>query len=385
MERRKDSKGRVLKEGESQRKDGRYQFRWTDRFGNRQIVYATDLKELREKETKIRKQIDFGINFSLTKSIAYDVVERYIKIREPSLKTLTVTQYYVMLGIIKKQALFNKRVCDITSSEAKEWAVQMHEDGYAFSTISNFKSVIGPAFDLACQDDYISKNPFNYDLDFVIQKYFPEKRIITKAQYLSLLEYIEMSRYDVHLDDIVILYETGLRIGEFCALTFDDIDFINDTISINKQIQLKGRTRFIQSPKSGNGNRIIPLSQTAKRHLGHLIGQRKRRGQEPVVDGVTGFISLTRDGQPKIGKNIQDEVRNIMKGYNKLHKDNPLPNVTPHTFRHCFCTNLVQAGLSPTAIQYLMGHSSVRTSLENYTHTDKDFAISEFRKTFTKN
>ena len=62
MKRRKDNKGRVLKEGESQRKDGRYQYRWTDRRGERHILYAMDLKTLRDKEDEVEEMRRSGIN-----------------------------------------------------------------------------------------------------------------------------------------------------------------------------------------------------------------------------------------------------------------------------------------------------------------------------------
>lgn len=55
MERRKDNKGRVLKEGESQRKDGMYQYRYTDKFGKRKYFYSKDLKELRKQEEDLKK------------------------------------------------------------------------------------------------------------------------------------------------------------------------------------------------------------------------------------------------------------------------------------------------------------------------------------------
>ena len=57
MIRRKDNNGKVLKDGESQRKDGRYQYRWTNKLGKRSIIYATSLKELREKELKSKKNL----------------------------------------------------------------------------------------------------------------------------------------------------------------------------------------------------------------------------------------------------------------------------------------------------------------------------------------
>lgn len=63
MERRKDSKGRVLKKGESERKDGRYQYRYNDAFGTRKTVYANGLNELRDLEKQIEKDIGDGIDY----------------------------------------------------------------------------------------------------------------------------------------------------------------------------------------------------------------------------------------------------------------------------------------------------------------------------------
>ena len=66
-EKRKDNKGRILRTGESQRKDLIYQYRYTDIRGKRQTVYSSDLKELREKEKEIQKQLDDGIDYAAGK------------------------------------------------------------------------------------------------------------------------------------------------------------------------------------------------------------------------------------------------------------------------------------------------------------------------------
>lgn len=385
MERRKDNKGRVLKEGESQRKDGRYQYRYTDLFGKRNTIYATTLKELRDKEDLIHRNILLKNNPTPSKIKAYDALENYIRLRENSLKPLTVKRYHEILDFLKRDQIFHKTIGDISSSDAREWALNLYSNGYLYRTINNFKGIIKPAFDLAVQDNLILRNPFDYKLSNVIPKEIRQREALTNEQYLSLLEYIKTSRYDIYLDDIVILYETGLRISEFCALTFDDLDFVNDTVTVSKQIQIKDKKRFIQSPKSDKSYRTIPLSRTAKDHFDHLIGQRRVRGLEPIVDGVTGFISLTRFNEPKIGKNIQDEFRSIIKGYNAKNKDNPLPHVTPHVLRHCYCTNLFTSGMNIAAIQYLMGHSNIDVSWKNYTHISDKFAIDEYKRAFTKN
>ena len=73
-ERRKDSKGRVLRTGESERKDGLYQFRYEDISGKRQTIYDRDLNELRKKEKEIQKQLDEGVSFNVMDKV-YESME----------------------------------------------------------------------------------------------------------------------------------------------------------------------------------------------------------------------------------------------------------------------------------------------------------------------
>ena len=97
MERRKDSKGRVLKKGESERKDGRYQYRYIDAWKKRQTIYASDLKELREKEAQIQKDIDDGINYAEGKIKVYDFLKEYFD----SKKIYQVIQSYRTMQPLK--------------------------------------------------------------------------------------------------------------------------------------------------------------------------------------------------------------------------------------------------------------------------------------------
>lgn len=80
-EKRKDHKGRILRTGESQRKDLIYQYRYTDVQGKRQTIYSSDLKELREKEKEIQKQLDEGIDYAAGKATVIALVERYISLK----------------------------------------------------------------------------------------------------------------------------------------------------------------------------------------------------------------------------------------------------------------------------------------------------------------
>lgn len=69
-----------------------------------------------------------------------------------------------------------------------------------------------------------------------------------------------------------------------------------------------------------------------------------------------------------------------MKKYGKLYPDKPLPHITPHVFRHTFCTNMANAGMDIKNLQYVMGHSDVGVTLNVYTHSSSDRAAEQMTK-----
>ena len=105
---RKDRKGRILRTGESQRKDLIYQYRYTDIQGKRQTIYSSDLKELREKEKEIQKQLDEGIDYAAGKATVIALVERYISLKQ-GVRYNTKVGYNFVLNLIKKKILATGR------------------------------------------------------------------------------------------------------------------------------------------------------------------------------------------------------------------------------------------------------------------------------------
>ena len=73
-------------------------------------------------------------------------------------------------------------------------------------------------------------------------------------------------------------------------------------------------------------------------------------------------------------------MRWAMKKYKKLYPDKPLPHITPHVFRHTFCTNMASAGMDIKNLQYIMGHSDVGVTLNVYTHASYDRAAEQMSK-----
>ena len=101
-EKRRDHKGRLLRTGESQRKDLTYQFRYTDVTGKRRTFYAKDLKELRKQEDKLQREIDAGVNYCEGNINVIELVERYVALKQ-GVRHATKVGYNFVLTLISKE------------------------------------------------------------------------------------------------------------------------------------------------------------------------------------------------------------------------------------------------------------------------------------------
>lgn len=130
------------------------------------------------------------------------------------------------MEILKNDKLGARSIDSIKPSDAKEWAIRMSENGFAYSTINNYKRSLRASFYIAIQDDYVRKNPFDFQLNTVIDDDTTPKTVLTPEQEARLLDFVKSDTvYYKNYDEILILLKTGLRISELCGLTASDLDF----------------------------------------------------------------------------------------------------------------------------------------------------------------
>lgn len=178
---RKDHKGRRLFNGESQRKDGKYEYKYHDALGQRKTVYSWKLTpsdktpvgrkdgiSLREKEKIIQKELysnvtPYGGNLTIL-----ELVEKYLA-QKTGVRHNTRANYNFVVNIIKREAFGQMRIDKIKTSDAKLWLIKMQqEDGRGYSAIHTIRGVVRPAFQMAVDDDLLLKNPFGFQLDTVV-------------------------------------------------------------------------------------------------------------------------------------------------------------------------------------------------------------------------
>ena len=390
-EKRRDNRNRILHNGESQRQDGRYVYKYKDINGETKFVYSWRLDKndlapagkprdlsLREKERQIQQDLFNQIVPNGGNLTVLELVQKYLSLKV-NVRHNTQANYNFVVGILKKEAFGSLRIDKVKLSDAKAWLIKLQKDGRGYSTIHSVRGVVRPAFEMAVQDDLIRKNPFGFELATVVVNDSVTREAITRAQERAFLKFIQEDNcYRKYYDGIYILFHTGLRISEFCGLTISDIDFQNKRIRVDHQLQRKRDMEYIiEDTKTKSGERYVPMSQQVVECFRRVIASRKPPKQEPIIDGYTGFLFLDKNGMPMVALHWEHYFKHILNKYNSIYKVQ-LPKITPHVCRHTFCSNMAKSGMSPKTLQYIMGQSDISVTLNTYTHLTFDDAKAEF-------
>lgn len=205
-EKRRDSKNRILRSGESQRQDGRYAFKYTDALGKPKFIYAWKLVptdktpagkrediSLREKEKEIQKDLDDGIDTIGKKMTVCQLYANHTR-QKGNVRKNTKTGRNQLMRILEEDKLGACSIDNVKMSDAKDWALRMKEKGFAYNTIKNHKRSLKAIFYSAIEDDCIRKNPFDYKLDDVLENDTEPKEPLSPAQKVAFLSFVQSDK-----------------------------------------------------------------------------------------------------------------------------------------------------------------------------------------------
>ena len=392
-EKRRDNRNRVLRYGESQRPDGRYQFKYQDNDGKVKFVYSWRLDKndrtpagkkrelsLREKEKQIEHDLFDHIVPNGGNMTVLELVKKYVSLKT-GVRHNTEANYNFVINIIAKEDFGRMRIDKVHLSDAKAWLIKLQKDGRGYSTIHSIRGVVRPAFQMAVDDDLIRKNPFAFELATVVVNDSVTREAITRAQEREFLRFIQEDKHFCkYYDGIFILFNTGLRISEFCSLTIGDIDFKEMRINIDHQLQRKRNMEYvIEDTKTSSGTRFVPMTPEVAECFRRILANRARPKVEPMVDGYTGFLFLDKNGMPMVALHWEKYFKHILDKYNSIYKVQ-LPRITPHVCRHTFCSKMAKSGINPKTLQYIMGHSDISVTLNTYSHVGFEDAREELSR-----
>lgn len=397
---RTDNKGRILKDGESQRKDGTYRFNYTDAEGVRHDVYSKRLvptdrlppgcKEdlsLREKERKIIRDLEDGIKAPVeNRATLNDLFWIYIS-NKPELKESTRTNYLYMYQKYVQDTLGKKKIASIKYSDVKAFYNKLiREMGFKPNSMEIIHTIIHPVFTLAIRDNYIRINPAAGAMADIKKSHNwekPKRHALTIREQETFVSYMAQHKtYSHWLSLFTVLLGTGGRIGEITGLRWEDCDFEAGIIHINHNMvyrKFDGEEKamfHIVTPKTSADIRIIPMLSEVRKALEDEYERQKITGfNESIVDGYTGFIFKNRYGDPMSAHNVNRAIDRICNEYNEeetilADKEGREPflirHFSVHNLRHTFCTRFCENESNIKVIQEIMGHADIETTMNIY-------------------
>ena len=372
MSRRRDHKKRVLRSGESQRKDGRYEYKFTDTDGIRKSVYSWRLVEtdsipvgksdgdaLRTQERQIQKKLQENL-IALPQSVCLnDLFMTHMEISQ--MENSTRENYFYMWERFVKNALGKREAISIKKSTVKRFYASCKKNGLADGSIQGLHKMIHPSLQIAVEDGIIGKNPSDgCCADY--RKPAREKEALTLEQERAFLEYLKKfggmrtkQRYNLLFR---VMLGTSCRIGEIIGLTWDNVDLKNRMIYIDHAILYRkkdGKMQFYASKtKSESGVRSIPMTQDVYECMRKLNEERFLHPSVCEIDGYKNFVFTSGKGNPLYPQNINKALYRIVECYNQEHEE-PLPRISSHIFRHTGCTRMAEAGVDIKTMQQVMG------------------------------
>lgn len=390
----KNLKGKEIGKGFSQRKDGRYEARATIN-GVKIDIYDMNLSKLKrdfeqEKAKVLRDEKNIRPNVTLEEWYK----EWFEKYKSPQLKSVVSRKTYdrkarnTYISILGQ-----KRMADITQINMQTATNELVQREYVERTIREALGVVRECFDIAVINHIVTTNPCKgiYIKGANTQS---ERRVMTHEEQNIFLNEVRESYY---YEAYAILLLTGMRIGEFSGLQWQDVDFVKKQIYIKRSMTTAyfdgKKIEELTTPKTSNSYRTIPffgetedLFKNWKKKQDVVREKMGNRWRGNPAHGDLVFTSTV--GSPVTRYVIVHDINKIVQNINlkeiyKASSEGRLPkkfeHLHPHAFRHTFATRCFEKGLDPLFVQSIMGHSNYSTTV-SYTHILDDIKSREVAK-----
>jgi len=370
----KDLRGKELGKGISQRQDGRYQARFTNKFGKRDTFYSRDLHEVKEYLATEKAKDKLNMNV-IDKTVTLDdwFAKWMSEYKYGVIRANTERHYKQVYMKHIRPVLGHRKLHEITHLQVKALINDLDRTGYKYETQNKVRIILLDMFNKAMLDDFVHKNPARGITIKRDEK--NEPKYLTLEEQKLFFDYCRGTFYD---NMFIVSLHSGLRPGEVYALTENDLDFTEKTISVTKTLlyqKLEGdekKTFHLEEPKTKASYRKIKMTRACEVALKKQILQsRLIKSKTPKVldEQFKDLLFTTKFGTP-INAEIECEaIRAIVDGINLIRDElEQLEYFGGHCFRHTFASNCYHNGFSWKAIQKLLGHAKLSHTTDLYVH-----------------
>ena len=381
MGKRSNGEGTIYK-----RKDGRWCAAYYDEKFNRHYVYGKTQAEVKQKLKKKRDEKPDKDQQSIT---FQDWIEEFlVSYKKNEIKITTYEGYMrIYRKHIEDSQIGKTALNQVTTEMLQRYYNDKLNDGYNSKTVRGIGIVIGAALNMAVKLKMLSENPNRYTSIPKKKKY--EASVLSAKEVRQI---VNNAKSEELYPIVVTTVYTGMRKGEVMALKWENVDFQKRRIYIKNslckidgdQLDEKGHrhARYeILEPKTKESKRMVPMMDEVYEAL-MLQKERqesdKQRYQEIYLDQGLVFADACGNYLPQ--RQFMDKYHTFLKKYN-------ITDIRFHDLRHTFATLLIESDISMKVVQELLGHSTITTSMDIYTHisdTKKEQALDRLRERSTR-
>ena len=391
MNRRKDDKNRVLKEGESQRPNGTYEYKYRDSGGTRHSVYAKTLEELREKEKSIVRDVLDGVGAASNMTVGI-IYAKWIKTKR-KVRSTTLDAYNNVYKRHIEAKYGGTKVKDVKKQNVIEYfQTLVYEKGLSKGTVKTIYAVLSQIFDYAIDEFLIRVNPVSRTIGAIDAQKKVKQETLTRDEQEEFEWFLPRFRKGRYETFFKTLLWTGARVGEIECLQWEDVDFENNRIYIDKTLVCRSKKDHaeqfgINIPKTEAGKRTIPMLPVVRETL---LKQKRIQEQNATVErvsicGYSNFVFTTINGRPFTSSTLNILLNIMVNKHNEEYGGTRtvLPHIHNHMFRHTFATRMYESGVSLKAMQTVLGHSTISVTMDIYTDASEEFVEEQLKTRFS--